>query len=70
MAFAPAIGGYSYWCVVMFLCERAQTPNAITKRYQQTLPLMGATRPASGIKAKVLTDRRIISAACEPLLGV
>ena len=30
---------------------------------------MGATRPASGIKAKVLTDRRVISAACEPLLG-
>ena len=64
MAFAPAIGSYPYWCVVMFLCERAQTPNAITKRYQQTLPLMGATRPASGIKAKALTDRRVISAAC------
>ena len=46
MAFAHAIGSYPYWCVVMFLCERAQTPNAITKRYQQTLPLMGATRPA------------------------
>ena len=70
MAFAPAIGSYPYWCVVMFLCERAQTPNAITKRKHQTLPLMGATRPASGIKAKVLTDRRVISAACEPLLGV
>ncbi len=70
MAFAHAIGSYPYWCVVMFLCERVQTPNAITKRYQQTLPLMGATRPASGIKAKALTDRRVISAACEPLLGV
>ena len=46
------------------------SPNASTKRYQQTLPLMGATRPASGIKAKALTDRRVISAACEPLLGV
>ena len=38
MAFAHAIGSYPYWCVVMFLCERAQTPNASTKRYQQTLP--------------------------------
>ncbi len=38
MAFAPAIGSYPYWCVVMFLCERAQTPNAITKRKHQTLP--------------------------------
>ena len=69
MAFAPAIGSYPYWCVVLFLCERVQTPNAITKRKHQTLPLMGATRPA-GIKAKALTDRRVISAACEPLLGV
>ena len=63
MAFAPAIGGYSYWCVVMFLCERAQTPNAITKRYQQTLPLMGATRPASGIKVKVHTPNKGSQAA-------
>ena len=38
------------------------------KGYQQTLPLMGATRPA--LKAKAFTDRRVISAACEPLLGV
>ena len=37
MAFAPAIGSYPYWCVVMFLCERAQSPNAITKRYHQAL---------------------------------
>ena len=29
--------------------------NASTKRYYQTLPLMGATRPASGIKAKAHT---------------
>ena len=36
MAFAHAIGSYPYWCVVMFLCERAQTPNAITKRKSQT----------------------------------
>ena len=38
MAFAPAIGSYPYWCVVLFLCERVQTPNAITKRKHQTLP--------------------------------
>ena len=29
--------------------------NANTKRYQQTQALMGATRPASGIKAKAYT---------------
>ena len=63
MAFAHAIGSYPYWCVVMFLCERAQTPNAITKRYQQTLPLMGATRPASGIKVKVHTPNKGSQAA-------
>ena len=50
MAFAPAIGSYPYWCVVMFLCERAQTPNAITKRKHQTLPLMGAMRPEAAEK--------------------
>ena len=83
MAFAHAIGSFPYWCVVMFLCERAQTPNAITKRYHQTQasnaitkrkhqtqPLMGATRPASGFLRQRFTDRRVISAACEPLLGV
>ena len=30
----------------------AQALNASTKRYYKTLPLMGATRLASGIKAK------------------
>ena len=70
MAFAPAIGSYPYWCVVMFLCERAQTPNAITKRYQQTLPLMGATRPASGIKAKVHTPNKGSQAALITRLSV
>ena len=83
MAFAHAIGSYPYWCVVMFLCERAQTPNAITKRYhqtlspnaspkryQQTLPLMGATRPASGIKAKVHTPNKGSQAALITRLSV
>mgnify|MGYP005968095305 len=36
-------------------CEQTQVQNATTKRYHKTLPLMGATRPASGIKAKVHT---------------
>ena len=70
MAFAPAIGSYPYWCVVMFLCERAQTPNAITKRKHQTLPLMGATRPASGIKAKVHTPNKGSQAALITRLSV
>ena len=52
MAFAPAIGSYPYWCVVMFLCERAQTPNAITKRKHQTLPLMGGDASRVGHKSK------------------
>ena len=52
------------------LKHQTLSPNATSKRKSQTLPLMGATRPASGIKAKALTDRRVISAACEPLLGV
>ena len=78
MAFAHAIGSYPYWCGYVSMrtgsntkrYPQTQAPNASPKRYQQTLPLMGATRPASGIKAKALTDRRVISAACEPLLGV
>ena len=70
MAFAHAIGSYPYWCVVMFLCERAQTPNASPKRYQQTLPLMGATRPASGIKAKVHTPNKGSQAALITRLSV
>lgn len=40
MAFAPAIGSYPYWCVVMFLCERAQTSNATTKRYQREFEII------------------------------
>ena len=32
--------------------------NASTKRKQQTQALMGATRPASGIKAKVHTPNK------------
>ena len=35
----------------------------------QTLPLMGATRPASGLK-QGLTDRRVMSAVCEPAVSV
>ena len=59
------------------MCERTQAPtqvpNAITKHFHKTQALMGATRPASGIKAKAhrqayrLTDRHVISAVCEPL---
>ena len=56
MAFAHAIGSYPYWCVVMFLCERAQTPNAITKRYQQTLPLMGLLPYYSNLHTEYLTS--------------
>ncbi len=32
------LSGVTLIGVVMFLCERAQTPNAITKRKSQTLP--------------------------------
>jgi hypothetical protein len=32
--------------------------NASTKRYHQTQALMGATRPASGIKAKAHTPNK------------
>ena len=35
----------------------------------QTLPLMGATRLASGLK-QGLTDRRVMSAVCEPAVSV
>ena len=38
------------------MCERTQAPiqvpNATTKHFHKTQALMGATRPASGIKAK------------------
>ncbi len=74
MAFAHAIGSYPYWCVVLFLCERVQTPNAITKRKHQTLPANatsnGGDASRVGHKSKDSHDRRVISAACEPLLGV
>ena len=56
MAFAPAIGSYPYWCVVMFLCERAQTPNAITKRKHQTLPLMGLLPYNNNLHTEYLTS--------------
>ena len=35
-----------------------QALNATTKRYHQTQALMGATRPASGIKAKAYTPNK------------
>ena len=38
--------------------HRTQAPNATTKRYHQTQALMGATRPASGIKAKAHTSNK------------
>ena len=49
-----------------------------TKRYHQTQALMGATRLASGIFQQPrlaelkqrLTDKRVISAVCEPLFCV
>ena len=44
--------------------------NATTKRKHKTLPLMGATRPASGFLRQRLTDKRVISGVCEPLFGV
>ena len=31
---------------------------------------MGATRPASGFLRQRLTNKRVISAVCEPLFGV
>ena len=34
------------------------SPNAAAKRYHKTLALMGATRPASGIKAKAHTPNK------------
>ena len=34
------------------------SPNATTKSKHKTLPLMGATRPASGIKAKAHTPNK------------
>ena len=37
---------------------KTQVQNATTKLKRQTLPLMGATRPASGIKAKVHTPNK------------
>ena len=51
-----------------------QAQNATIERKHKTQALMGATRPASGIKAKAhrqayrLTDRHVISAVCEPFL--
>ena len=44
--------------------------NATTKRKHKTLPLMGATRPASGFLRQRLTDKRAISAVCKPLFDV
>ena len=38
--------------------NKAQEQSATTKLKRQTLPLMGATRPASGIKAKVHTPNK------------
>ena len=55
------------------------TLNARTQRYLKTLPLMGATRLASGIfntrparrdLRQRFTDRRVIRAVCEPLFCV
>ena len=40
------------------LKHKTQAQNSSTKRKRQTLPLMGATRPASGIKAKVHTPNK------------
>ena len=51
------------------LKHQTLSPNAITKRYQQTLPLMGATRPA-GIKAKVHTPNKGSQAALITRLSV
>ena len=41
--------------------------NTTIKHYHKTQPLMGATRPASGMKANA-TNRCVISAICEPFL--
>ena len=38
--------------------HKTQAQNAITKHYHQTQALMGATRPASGIKAKAYTPNK------------
>ena len=51
------------------LKHQTLSPNAITKRYQQTLLLMGATRPA-GIKAKVHTPNKGSQAALITRLSV
>ena len=52
------------------LKHQTLSPNATSKRYQQTLPLMGATRPASGIKAKVHTPNKGSQAALITRLSV
>ena len=52
------------------LKHQTQASNASIKRYQQTLPLMGATRPASGIKAKVHTPNKGSQAALITRLSV
>ena len=78
MAFAPAIGSYPYWRGYVSMrtgsntkrYHQTQAPNASPKRYQQTLPLMGATRPASGIKAKVHTPNKGSQAALITRLSV
>ena len=44
--------------------------NASTKRYHKTQALMGATRPASGIKAKAQTSNKGLQTALIARLSV
>ena len=53
---------------VVFRSVRAHSFHANGLKHQ-TLPLMGATRLASGSR-QWLTDRRVLSAVCEPAVSV
>ena len=69
MAFAPAIGSYPYWCGYVSM----RTGSNTKRKHQTQVPNAtsnGGDASRVGIKAKAITDRRVISAACEPLLGV
>ena len=54
--------------------RQTQAPNATTKRYYQTLPPNATTNGGRRVPRRALsqklTDKRAISAVCEPLFGV
>ena len=49
--------------------KRYQAPNAIIKRYHQTLALMGATRLASGKKKAISNSKQSLVNADSSLLA-